>query len=112
MEGSSVDWGNLSPKIKFMMNYIEELVKKIDKDTQSVNAKEEALIRERDERPKVVSIHESEGSFEEGNYSEGNRSSWSSMGERSERHGRIERNRREERIEDIVGEERNKGRKR
>ncbi|RDY09732.1 hypothetical protein CR513_05857, partial [Mucuna pruriens] len=62
--------GNLSPKSKFMLSYIRELGEKLDKagkgldpiqkDTQSVNAKVEALSREKDERPKVVSLHGSE----------------------------------------------------
>ncbi|RDX87635.1 hypothetical protein CR513_30870, partial [Mucuna pruriens] len=69
------------------------------KDTQSVNAKVEALSKERDERPKVVSLHETEGSFKDGNFSEGGRSSWSSIGERYERHERVEKPRREERRE-------------
>ncbi|RDX99731.1 hypothetical protein CR513_17184, partial [Mucuna pruriens] len=53
MECPSVDWENLFPKSKFMMSYIQELGEKLDrtgkrfdsvqKDTQSVNAKVEAL---------------------------------------------------------------------
>ncbi|RDX88941.1 hypothetical protein CR513_29397, partial [Mucuna pruriens] len=31
MEGPSVDWENLSPKSKFMMSYIPELVEKLDR---------------------------------------------------------------------------------
>ncbi|RDX90009.1 hypothetical protein CR513_28164, partial [Mucuna pruriens] len=61
----------------------------VQKNTQSVNVKVEALSRERDEKPKVVSIHENERSFEEGNYSEWCRSSRSTIGERHERHGRV-----------------------
>ncbi|RDX98372.1 hypothetical protein CR513_18713, partial [Mucuna pruriens] len=100
MEGPSVDWCNLSSKSKFMMSYIRKLGKKLDKigkdldlvqkDTQSVNAKVKVLSRQRDERPKVVSLHESGRSFEEGNYSERGRSLWPSMEERRERIDRVE----------------------
>ncbi|RDY13237.1 hypothetical protein CR513_01875, partial [Mucuna pruriens] len=44
-------------------------------------------------------MHESGGSFEKGNYSEGGGSSWSSMGGRHESLERVERNIREERRE-------------
>ncbi|RDX89955.1 hypothetical protein CR513_28256, partial [Mucuna pruriens] len=71
----------------------------VQKDTQSINAKVETLSREREERPTMVSMHESGESFEEGYYSEGGRSSQSSMGGRHERLERVERNRREERME-------------
>ncbi|RDY04700.1 hypothetical protein CR513_11570, partial [Mucuna pruriens] len=65
----------------------------VQKDTQSVNAKVEALSRERKDRLKLVSMHESERSFEEGNYSEGGRRG------RHERLERVKRNGREERRE-------------
>ncbi|RDX93074.1 hypothetical protein CR513_24718, partial [Mucuna pruriens] len=68
----------------------------VQKDTQSVNAKVEALSKGKEERLKVASMHASEGSFEEGNCSEVSRSSQSSLGERCERQVRVERNRREE----------------
>ncbi|RDX98244.1 hypothetical protein CR513_18854, partial [Mucuna pruriens] len=71
----------------------------VQKDTQSVNAKVEDLSKGKEKRPKVASIHESERSFEARNYSEGTRSSWSSLGDRCERQVRVERNRREERRE-------------
>ncbi|RDY13683.1 hypothetical protein CR513_01363, partial [Mucuna pruriens] len=75
----------------------------MQKDTQSVNTKVEALSRERDERPKVVSPHESEESFEEGNYSEEGRSSQSFMEERREesreRHCRRGKDPRREKID-------------
>ncbi|RDX73947.1 hypothetical protein CR513_46359, partial [Mucuna pruriens] len=109
MEGPSVDWENLFPKSKFMMSYIRELGEKLDKvgkgldsmqrDAQCVNAKVEALSRENDKRPNMVSMHESGGSYEGENLSESGRSSQSSMGERCERYVRVERNRKDERRE-------------
>ncbi|RDX87647.1 hypothetical protein CR513_30845, partial [Mucuna pruriens] len=104
-----MDWENLSPKSKFMMSYIRELGEKLDrvgkgldyvqKDTQSVNAKVEALSREKEEKPKVASLHDSEGSFGDNLSESSRRSSRSSYGERREKHGRVKRNRREERME-------------
>ncbi|RDX99636.1 hypothetical protein CR513_17287, partial [Mucuna pruriens] len=73
---------------------LDEMVKGLDlvqKDTQSVNAKVEALGKDKEKRPKVAFIHNCEGSFEEGNYSERSRSSLSSRGERCERIERHER---------------------
>ncbi|RDY03257.1 hypothetical protein CR513_13175, partial [Mucuna pruriens] len=77
--------GNFSPKSKFMMSYVRELKEKLDKvgkgldlvqrDTQSVNSKVDVLSREKDERPKVMSMHESEGSFKGENLSGNGRSS-------------------------------------
>ncbi|RDY03217.1 hypothetical protein CR513_13222, partial [Mucuna pruriens] len=58
-----------------------------------------ALNKERDEKPKMASLHESEGSFKEGNYSEISGSSQSTRRERHERQERVERYRREERRE-------------
>ncbi|RDX83363.1 hypothetical protein CR513_35724, partial [Mucuna pruriens] len=80
------------------LDELKELVEKLDKvgkgldsvqrDTQSMNAKVKALSREKDERPKVVFMHESDGSFEGENVSESERSSRSSMRDRCERHVR------------------------
>ncbi|RDY01005.1 hypothetical protein CR513_15732, partial [Mucuna pruriens] len=110
----SHEWGNLFPKSRYIMETVKEFREKLDlvgkgldqvgkrldivrKNTQSVNVKVEALSKGKEERPKLASNHESEESFEEGNYSEVSRSSRFSLGERCERQGRMERNRREER---------------
>ncbi|RDX99639.1 hypothetical protein CR513_17290, partial [Mucuna pruriens] len=81
----SVDWENLSPKSKFMMSYIWELDEKLErvsrgldsvqKDTQSVNAKVEALSREKEEKPKVASLYDSEWSLGDNLNENGGRSS-------------------------------------
>ncbi|RDY13209.1 hypothetical protein CR513_01902, partial [Mucuna pruriens] len=78
MEGPSVDWGNLSPKSKFTMSYIKELGEKLDKvgkglnlvqkDTKSINAKVEALSREKDERPKLFVDKQAKVTFTLGGY--------------------------------------------
>ncbi|RDX91636.1 hypothetical protein CR513_26358, partial [Mucuna pruriens] len=109
MEESSQEWGNLSPKSWYILDVMREFRKKLDqvgkglnlvqKDTQSVIAKVEDLSKGKKDRPKVASIHESEGNFEEGNYSKGSMTSWYSLGERHERQVRVERNRRKERRE-------------
>ncbi|RDX85511.1 hypothetical protein CR513_33298, partial [Mucuna pruriens] len=88
------------------MNVMRELGEKLDKigqglgsvqkDTQRVNAKVEALSKDREERPKVSSLHESEGSFVEGNYSERSGSYQSSRGGKRERQERMERHGRED----------------
>ncbi|RDY11915.1 hypothetical protein CR513_03351, partial [Mucuna pruriens] len=94
MEGPSIDWENLPLKSKFMISYIRELGEKLDKvgkgldsvqkDTQSVNAKVEALSKGKVERAKIASMHESGGSYGGDNLSassgERRRSSRSSMG--------------------------------
>ncbi|RDX80079.1 hypothetical protein CR513_39411, partial [Mucuna pruriens] len=108
MEGPSIVWEDFPPKSKFMMSYIRELGEKLDKvgkgldsvqkDTQSVNAKVEALSKGKEDRPNIAFIHESEGSNGRDNLSESGggrrRSSRSSMGERRERDVRMERNKR------------------
>ncbi|RDX75771.1 hypothetical protein CR513_44313, partial [Mucuna pruriens] len=113
MARTSIDSKNLPPKSKFMMSYIKELGEMLDKvdkrlnlvqkDTQSVNAKVEALSIGKEERFKIAYMHESEGSYGGDNLSESNggmrRSSRSSMGKRHERDVRMKRNRREERRE-------------
>ncbi|RDY10219.1 hypothetical protein CR513_05304, partial [Mucuna pruriens] len=79
-------------------NYIQKLGKKFDrvnkgldyvqKDTQSVIAKMEALSREKEEKPKVASLHDSEGSFGDNLSKSSGRSSQFSHGKRCEKHGR------------------------
>ncbi|RDY13805.1 hypothetical protein CR513_01222, partial [Mucuna pruriens] len=69
------------------------------KKHQSINAKVEALSRGRKERSKVASLHESEGSFDEGHYSERSDSSRTSRGGRHERQERLKRYGRDERRE-------------
>ncbi|RDY13176.1 hypothetical protein CR513_01943, partial [Mucuna pruriens] len=61
------------------------------KDIQNDDSMVEALSKDKEERPKVASMHASEGSYRGENLSESSRSSRSSLGERRERHGRVER---------------------
>ncbi|RDX99733.1 hypothetical protein CR513_17177, partial [Mucuna pruriens] len=108
MEDPNVDWKNLSLKSKFMMSYIRELGEKLDrvgkgldsiqKDTQIVNANVEALSREKKEKPKVASLHDSEGSFGD-NLSEHGRVERNRKEERRDRHGRIGEEPREEELD-------------
>ncbi|RDX61721.1 hypothetical protein CR513_60027, partial [Mucuna pruriens] len=70
------------------MSYIRELGEKLDKvgkgldsiqkHTQRVNAKVEALIMEKEEKLKVASLHDSKGSFVDNLSESSGRSSWCS----------------------------------
>ncbi|RDY02247.1 hypothetical protein CR513_14327, partial [Mucuna pruriens] len=85
MEDPNIDWENLSPWSKVILSYVKKLGEKlgkvsrklesIQKDTQNVNAKVEALSKEKEERHKIANLYESEGSAEGRNSSDSGRSS-------------------------------------
>ncbi|RDY06404.1 hypothetical protein CR513_09608, partial [Mucuna pruriens] len=105
MGESSQEWENLFIKFKYMMSFVREFGEKLEgmgkkhkermdsrrKDTQSVNAKVEVLIREKNEGPKGATLHESKGSYDEGHYSERGESSRTLRKDRHERQERVER---------------------
>ncbi|RDX91692.1 hypothetical protein CR513_26282, partial [Mucuna pruriens] len=64
----------------------------IREDTQSVNAKVEALSKNKEEEPKVIILHESEGRYDESRNSERSESSRTLRRRRSKRRERDERN--------------------
>ncbi|RDX99586.1 hypothetical protein CR513_17340, partial [Mucuna pruriens] len=113
MGESSQEWKNLSPKSNYMMSFMRELQEKLKrmgrehkegmdsmrKDTQSVNAKVKDLSKRKEENPRVVSLHKSKGSYDEGHYSERSESSRTFKRENREGQKRVERNNREERCE-------------
>ncbi|RDY03854.1 hypothetical protein CR513_12509, partial [Mucuna pruriens] len=70
MTDPNISMKNLSPRSKVIVSYMRELGEKLEKvgrglglvqkDTQSVNAKVKALSKEKEERNKITSFHESE----------------------------------------------------